>query len=179
MRNGSTGSGSSVLRRLSDADWMAAVAAKGTMMAKCMECGGPVGMDGCPRCRPLGCSCCDPTHDSPDPVVVRLQKEVEYQERANDRLSEDLMRVSKGLVEALAKIDELRGLLGACRESVSSLTATTDKQATELSRLRGLLREACFMAHAPDDDPKRWYGNEITDEWFDKAAAAGGPDDRT
>ena len=57
------------------------------------------------------CSCCDPTHDSPDPVVVRLQREVEYQERANDRLSEDLMRVSKGLVEALAKIDELNGEL--------------------------------------------------------------------
>jgi hypothetical protein len=57
------------------------------------------------------CDCCDPTHHSPDPVVVRLQKEVEYQERANDRLSEDLMRVSKGLVEALAKIDELNGEL--------------------------------------------------------------------
>jgi hypothetical protein len=42
------------------------------------------------------------------------------------------------------------------------------------SRLRGLLREACEMARAPDDDPERWYGNEITDEWFDRAAKMGG-----
>jgi hypothetical protein len=44
----------------------------------------------------------------------------------------------------------------------------------ELVEARALLREACDVARAPDDDPERWYGNEITDEWFDKAEKVGG-----
>ena len=86
-----------------------------------------------------GCSCCDPTHDSPDPVVVRLEMEVERH-----------LRECEARGARIAELD------------------------VDVARLRGLLREACDMARA-DDDPERWYGNEITDEWFDRAALEGKP----
>jgi hypothetical protein len=44
----------------------------------------------------------------------------------------------------------------------------------QLAAAEGLLREAVAVARAPDDDPERWYGNEIPNEWFDAAARAAG-----
>lgn len=73
------------------------------------------------------------------------------------------------LAAAEARCAEMEG--DAARDAVSWFN--TRKAFTEdNTRLRGLLREACEMARAPDDDPERWYGNEITDEWFDRVTAA-------
>ena len=44
-----------------------------------------------------GCSCCDPTHDSPDPVVQRLERELEALKRDRSDLSDDIARLHSGL----------------------------------------------------------------------------------
>ena len=61
---------------------------------------------------PRGCDCCDPTHDSPDPVVVRLEAELE-----NARAQAEAM--TKGLVKSSAKRMELESQLAEARAALA------------------------------------------------------------
>ena len=81
------------------------------------------------------CSCCDPTHDSPDPVVVRLQKEVEEAKRI--------------LSLAVGRNEE-------------TLAFVIDGLRTENAQLRGLLREALEASWLDDEwwgneIPDEWF----------------------
>lgn len=147
-----------------------------------------------------GCDCCDPTHDSPDPVVVRLQAEIDELsgkagelEAANEELRAEVNRLNTAWTAIDRANESLRERLGEAKALLLSDTATEPcghahkwlahrdpiDQASptyctfcEMARLRGLLREAWEKRYLDDD------GNEcehVTSRWLKQAALEGKP----
>ena len=106
-----------------------------------------------------GCDCCDPTSPSPDPVVRRLEGEVE-------RLQATVNSIHDAIRErhvAYADLPLPRRVEAVC-------DALTDMR-RDNEKLRGLLREACeaWKSNVFDKPSIHWKANRA---WHDKATAA-------
>ena len=128
---------------------------------------------------------------SPDPVVVRLEAEVEELKR---QLADAQCQLVASHPEAWANItkrltderDEARDdvtrlnarllqIHTAAGEAVANPPSPIDAYRIlkdDNARLRGLLREACEYAKADESDWKAWYPRFIPEDWCDRAQAA-------
>lgn len=121
---------------------------------------------------------------SPDPVVVRLEAEVE-------RLNGDYAKLYGVVREYIAceKHPQMRGeayrdlrstydlLSGADADQgwpacYQRILKQLDDANADNTRLRGLLREACEYAKADESDWKSWYPRFIPEDWCDRAQAS-------
>jgi chromosome segregation ATPase len=101
----------------------------------------------------MPCDCCDPTNDSPDPYVRRLEQEIEELKR---RLDEAESRDEQHLMEA-------------CRYEAKWRDAEQ-----RLADATELLREACDHAERTELGLYTCWQVSVSNGWYERAKEVGG-----
>lgn len=89
-----------------------------------------------------------------------------------DACARQMIEAAKELNDFTERLTNITRELECTREIKDAAMRENAALTARLAEAEKLLREACEAARAPDDDPEIWHGNEITDEWFDRAQAA-------
>ena len=105
----------------------------------------------------------------PDPVVVRLERELEEAVRLMNVYAKSLVEADASLADRVKERDAARLGWDGEIKIAAGFKRERDEARAELTCLRALLREALEAADCDDDE---WWGNEIPDEWFVRAKAA-------
>lgn len=108
-----------------------------------------------------GCSCCDPTSDSPDPVVVRLERE-------NEELRARLAAAEAERDDANRRFNEM-----------NTPTGREIELAHALAECRRLLRDVCGVIERNGErsDDGCFMRVSFRKEWYEAARAEGGLDE--
>jgi hypothetical protein len=123
------------------------------------------------------CDCCDPTSDSPDPVVKRLEGEVEELTNKIGELGRERDSFRDALYTARRELDVSGKLQGEYLGRNVELKKQLAKSDARESTLRGLLREAC---EAWPDGAVHWPPRlggmcrrpALSQVWYERAQAA-------